>query len=1126
MAIKTAVISPAIAAQQMGAQPQDEAHLFEEKFGQMAYQAFSSKFPDLVPDIVTFKILDTQVDEGACCGAFILEQEGEFIYVPVVLAENELKPFDLMYIKSKDIFLPLTSKWLEEVQKNTIASLGTGTKLPDTVAKDVDIRNVVVPPMSGRASYASYAAVEEARASEPLGRRLHKNAELGNFPEADGAAQTNFNPQMWAGFVQQYQSTQGVSPGQALDSGVMDIDSLNKLYKSHAKTWSSPTLPTQQAAQAQTPQQPAAMKMASAASVVADAVAKPEVRTIGKRIDEALSNAVRSGGVGAASGGVLSASDGDFSDVPTGMLRGAVGGALMGPLGNLGGEELHARWPTKVPLGKAQTVGRGTGAVLGGAIGAHSEPMQVELVPQYGQPDPGLFSRATSMVMPAGLSMMRTGSDYQSGLRDMIKHALAGSSYQPFLPQFLSDAPNAIKEAFAQILDRNPPLLKKAADLYGEEALIACLQPKVEKTAGSMEIKRRLNVADRDTKPGEYRDYFGEGAPFAYQNVLKRGYYYEDRRPNLKVAVQVQGYHDFQNTLQSGFYRLYTAESTPEAALVIVEPLDLFGTDRPTFPHDYESRVKPLRLRIPVTDWNHEPYALTRSEFADTQDTSSQQRGHTFRRLAILEDRRYVVTTNLYGEQVAQGFIRNSSLANALDDGKGKPRQGKGIWVGQIRGGWAATMPVEVRSVTEGANGIVRGKMTDEAGFADKPFLIDYSSTRNRIMRPVDGPVIIPSNWRWVPLSTKMEVDDFISDPGALQEAANQQFAKDPSIKVATVRKDPSGLFTLGQESRAHSRSDALQKLALAHDIHASAAESMLKIADTYGVCRAHVMTPAQARRTQQRMKIAQGALPPQVPQGMPPAMAAPPPPPAPAPVPVEAAPPAPPPPSPVDQAFSESIQGLSQQMSELQAQLSVLQSVQQRAMEIESGQGAPPGAVPGGPPAPPGMQTTDPTMQGPGAPPGAGMPPMDPSMDPNAAMGMQDPNAAPPDVQLPIMRTEEPSSEEIAQQINPDFLASAGQLHETGAFDAATIASLAQSNSRGFKSLTSQYAANLENSVDDLGRTLLTLYMQESKLKTQLGDETYLDLETQLRDTFHGLGRLVLAMTHNSAMLEQDATS
>jgi len=1124
MAIKSAVISPAIAAQQMGAQPQDETHLFEEKFGQMAYQAFSSKFPDLVPDIVTFKILDTQVDEGGCCGAFILEQEGEFIYIPVVLAENELKPFDLMYIKSKDIFLPLTSKWLEEVQKNTVASLGTGTKLPDTVAKDVDIRNVVVPPMSGRASYASYAAVEEARATEPLGRRLHKNAELGNFPEADGAAQTGFDPQMWAGFVQQYQSTQGVSPGQALDSGVMDIDSLNKLYKSHAKTWSSPTLPTQQA-QAPAPQQAQPgmpPKMAS------------EVTTIGKRIDKAISNAVRSGALGAASGGVWSAADGDFSDMPSGMMRGAMGGALMGPLGNLAGEEIHARWPTKAPLSEARSLGRGAGSALGGILGADSEPMQVQIVPRYGE-DPGMFSRAASLVMPAGLSMaglsmMRTASDYQSGLRDMIKHALAVSSYQPFLPQFLNDAPNAIKKAFVQILDKHPPLLKKAADLYGEETLVACLQPHAEKTAGSMEIKRRLNVADRDTKPGEYRDYFGEGAPFAYQNVLKRGYYYEDQRPNLKMAMQVQGYHDFQNTLQSGFYRLFTAESTPEPALVIVEPLDLFGTDRATFPHDYESRVKPVRLRIPKTDWNVEPYALTRSDFEDTKGPSAQQRGHTFRRLAILDDRRYVVTTNLYGEQVAQGFIRGSSLANTLDDAKGKPRQGKGVWVGQIRGGWAATMPVEVRSVSEGSNGIVRGKMTDEAGFADKPFIIDYSSTRNRIMRPVDGPVIIPSNWRWVPLSTKMDVDDFISDPGALQEAANQQFAKDPSIKVATIRKDPSGLFTLGQESRAHARSDALQKLALAHDIHASAAESMLKIADVYGVCRAYVMTPAQAQRAQLRMKIAQGALPPQVPQGMPPAMAAPAP--APMPAPIEAAPPAPPPPSPVDQAFSESIQGLSQQMSELQAQLSVLQSVQQRAMEIESGQGAPPGAgaVPGaapamppqGAPPDPGMQATDPAMQGAGAPAGAGMAPV----DPNAAMGMQDPNAAPPDIQLPIMRTEEPSSEEIAQQINPDFLASAGQLHETGAFDAATIASLAQSNSRSFKSLTGQYAANLENSVDDLGRTLLTLYMQESKLKTQLGDETYLDLETQLRDTFHGLGRLVLAMTHNSAMLEVDATS
>jgi hypothetical protein len=1118
MTVKTALISPAIAAQQMAPMAQDENRLFEDKFGQMAYQAFSSKFPDLVPDIVTFKILDTDMDDGSSCGAFILEQEGEYLYIPAVLSENELKPFDMVYVKSRDIFVPLTTKWLEEIQKNTISSLGEGAQLPETVARDVDIRNVVTPPTAaGRHSYASVSSQAKmaALASEPLGRRLTKIA-IGNFPDPNGGgggagAQSQFDPQAWAGFVQQFQTTQGTSPGQALDQGFMDIDALSKLYKAHTKAWSTPELPAQQQAQAEAapqgmpPGDPGMQTMASVKTANAAGV-----KTIGKRIDEALSNAVRSAGVGAVTGGAMGASDGDWSDVPSAMVRGGVGGALVGPIGNLMGEEVHARFPDKVPLDAARTYGRLGGGVFGGVVGAHSDPVQVQIVPQYGE-NPGIMSRATALMVPPGISqMMRMGSDYQSGLKDMVKHALAPSAYKPFLPDFLKKAPNNVKQAYIEVLDKNPSLLKRATDIYGSDTLVDCLSP--TKTAGSVEIKKPFRMVDLNTSPTEYKDYFGQGAPFAYQNVLKRGYYYEDRRPGLKLAVQVQEFHDFQNALDTGIYRLYSSDTTPTGALVVVEPLDLFGEDRATFPHD-ASRVKPIRNRIPKTDYNQEPHALTRSEFENKTGPTASQLSHTFKRLAILEDRSYITTDNLFGEQVSEGYLKGTSLFTALNNDGGRPRAGTGVFVGRVRGSYIATMPLEIKDVNEGSDGIIRGKMVDWSGFAKKPFLIDKRSTRGRAMRPKDGPVIIPASWVWVPLTSKKEAGDFITDPSALSEVVKEKFSKDADIKIAAVRADGSGLFVIDDAPTSHQKSAALYTLAQKHHVHASAAEAMLKIAQAEGVCRAYLVTPEVYRHTQARIKIAQGMMPPQVPQGAPPAMMPPSMPGAmPQPLPGDAAqmppaePPPPPAPSPVDQAFGESLDGLQQQMSELQAQMSVLQSVQQRAQQIEMEQSgmAPPEA---------GMQGSDPAMAGQGAPPGAGM-------DPMAMGGEQMP---PEEQQLPIMRTEEPSVEEITQQISPDFLESASQLHETGAFDAASIASLAQNS--GLKPLTSQYAANLENSVDDLGRTLLTLYMQESKLKTQLGDETYLDLETQLRDTFHGLGRLVLSMTHNSAMLDPDAT-
>lgn len=351
--------------------------------------------------------------------------------------------------------------------------------------------------------------------------------------------------------------------------------------------------------------------------------------------------------------------------------------------------------------------------------------------------------------------------------------------------------------------------------------------------------------------------------------------------------------------------------------------------------------------------------------------------------------------------------------------------------------------------------------------------------------------------------------------------------------------------------TRTLNKSAALQLIASKYYVHASAAEAMLKIASHQDVCRAHIVSPEAYGMLKYRVKIAQGEAAPQTSMGGPPAMQQPLPPPVAMPPLPGAAPglppamqnapaPAPEPqgPSPVDQAFGEAMDGLQQQMTALQAQLDVLNTVQQRAQQIAGGGADAEGAPPGAPPA------EDPSMQGMppgmtpdmGSAPDAGAPPADPNaqmgMDPNAQMGMDpnaqagmdpnDPNAQAAPPAMPIMHTEEPSSEEIASQINPAFLQDAANLHETGAFDAGTIASLARNGN--MKSVTSQYAASLEESVDDLGRTLLTLYMQEPKLKEQLGDDTFLDLETQLRDTFQGLGKLVLSLTHNAAMLDPNA--
>jgi hypothetical protein len=137
--------------------------------------------------------------------------------------------------------------------------------------------------------------------------------------------------------------------------------------------------------------------------------------------------------------------------------------------------------------------------------------------------------------------------------------------------------------------------------------------------------------------------------------------------------------------------------------------------------------------------------------------------------------------------------------------------------------------------------------------------------------------------------------------------------------------------------------------------------------------------------------------------------------------------------------------------------------------------------------------------------------------MQPGMQPGM-DPNQPPPQA---TMTSEDGSIDSILSQVNPQFIEQAGQLNDAGAFDAAALGSMAQTPQ--LKDLVSAYIPNLEKSLDNIGRVLLTLWMDESKLKEDIGDETFVALEDNLRTTFKGLGQLILRINQNTAVLRTD---
>lgn len=142
--------------------PQEQAEqMFKDGFTQSAYAVMNSKFPDMAGNVVTFKILKADAQEGDAVGAFIILHGEKPVYIPVIMTSGELKPMDLLYYKELNIFLPLSAQWLSEISKMDLDSLGEGANMSPSIPTDVDISRAVIPPPTGTGRYGYASADDE-----------------------------------------------------------------------------------------------------------------------------------------------------------------------------------------------------------------------------------------------------------------------------------------------------------------------------------------------------------------------------------------------------------------------------------------------------------------------------------------------------------------------------------------------------------------------------------------------------------------------------------------------------------------------------------------------------------------------------------------------------------------------------------------------------------------------------------------------------------------------------------------------------------------------------------------------------------------------------------------------------
>ena len=154
-------ISPTVSAWMQNNQPQqsgmDVESLFRKSFQDQAFNSLRAKAPALLSYVVTFKVLDTNVDDGDAFGTFAVSYGNELVFIPIVMSSGSITSCEMAYLRSEDRFVPLLESQVKDIVNHNTGSMG------EVMTKDVRVedtrrmfRNLIRPPASSNVVLASY----------------------------------------------------------------------------------------------------------------------------------------------------------------------------------------------------------------------------------------------------------------------------------------------------------------------------------------------------------------------------------------------------------------------------------------------------------------------------------------------------------------------------------------------------------------------------------------------------------------------------------------------------------------------------------------------------------------------------------------------------------------------------------------------------------------------------------------------------------------------------------------------------------------------------------------------------------------------------------------------------------
>jgi len=694
------------------------------------------------------------------------------------------------------------------------------------------------------------------------------------------------------------------------------------------------------------------------------------------------------------------------------------------------------------------------------------------------------------------------------------------SKHAAMLPDIMAKAPSEVRAGFEAVLNKHASVRTRAIEVYGKTAL-AMMFARTAKTAATLEVPMKHDVflMTATTPIQEAKAELGRDVGVGFKAVALNGFYIKDKRKKTdNLFALAERPVELSVPSAPGLFKVFLTEGRAETALVVPNPVEFDGH---------------MKL-VPAYRGNKERRVDTRY-------------------LVIFKDGRSGVLDKIVGEHIVSTSSKDveSFLSGKLTDAPTNKDYGCLIAVSNMT--VRASEPTKATDVTSDADTI-----SFKREYGRDRIILDRGIDTNRVITSNDAGVWqFGGRFKWLGLKEddwksnktfRLRDTDFLSTQEDILRAVERELLRRGGEPVEA--KTAGERWVIGNDGKLLDYPQAVQKLAVRYNASIPDAVATLKLARV------------RDRSTVWAVKRATGEQPPQEDPNaqatMDPAMMA--------------AMQGPPPPSPLDLAVGEQMQVLQQQQAALAQQMQMLQTVQMRSQQIGMGGGpmaapmaaasmmggpAPgPGGMPamspigpmpgvgGQPVAPsqgqpsmmgapmeaPGMDPSqqgqpgmDPSQQGMQGQPGMGAPGIDPSQQGVQGQPGVDPSQQGQLPPPPVM-TDQLTSENVASQINPDFLDQAGALNSDDVFDAAAVASIAQQ--RNLRDLTQAYVPTLDRALDNLGRILLLFYIHEASIKEQLGGDDYTEIEQRLRDVFRGMGEVLTKVDLSASQLLPDSVN